>query len=52
MPDPRPDDTPAAGPQERPGTPGGQNDDYLDEQEYESFPASDPHSDWAGPPTS
>jgi hypothetical protein len=26
------------------------NDD-LDEQEDESFPASDPHSDWAGPPT-
>ena len=22
----------------------------LDEQELESFPASDPHSDWAGPP--
>jgi hypothetical protein len=21
----------------------------LDEQEDESFPASDPHSDWAGP---
>lgn len=26
-------------------------DDYLDEQELESFPASDPHSDWAGPPS-
>ncbi len=25
-------------------------DDYLDEQEVESFPASDAHSDWAGPP--
>jgi hypothetical protein len=23
----------------------------LDEQEDESFPASDPHSDWAGPPS-
>lgn len=22
----------------------------IDEQEVESFPASDPHSDWAGPP--
>jgi len=22
---------------------------HLDEQEDESFPASDPHSDWAGP---
>lgn len=26
-------------------------EDYLDEEEIESFPASDPHSDWAGPPT-
>jgi hypothetical protein len=26
-------------------------DDDLDEQEAESFPASDPHSDWAGPAT-
>jgi hypothetical protein len=25
------------------------SDDYLDEQEAESFPSSDPHSDWAGP---
>ncbi|HUJ65892.1 MAG TPA: hypothetical protein VLX59_10160 [Acidimicrobiales bacterium] len=25
--------------------------DSLDEQEVESFPASDPHSDWAGPST-
>ncbi len=25
------------------------SDDYIDEQECESFPASDPHSDWAGP---
>jgi hypothetical protein len=24
-------------------------DDYLDAQEEDSFPASDPHSDWAGP---
>jgi hypothetical protein len=24
-------------------------DDYLDEQEADSFPSSDPHSDWAGP---
>lgn len=23
--------------------------DRIDEQEDESFPASDPHSDWAGP---
>ncbi|HEV2360905.1 MAG TPA: HAD-IA family hydrolase, partial [Acidimicrobiales bacterium] len=25
-------------------------DRRLDEQEVDSFPASDPHSDWAGPP--
>jgi HAD superfamily hydrolase (TIGR01509 family) len=25
-------------------------EDRIDEQEVESFPASDPHSDWAGPP--
>jgi len=31
--------------------PDGEADrDRLDEQEDESFPASDPHSDWAGPP--
>jgi hypothetical protein len=24
-------------------------DERLDEQEDESFPASDPHADWAGP---
>jgi hypothetical protein len=23
--------------------------DRVDEQEIESFPASDPHSDWSGP---
>lgn len=32
----------------------GADDDHLDrlldEEEVESFPASDPHSDWAGPP--
>ncbi len=25
-------------------------DGYLDRQEEDSFPASDPHSDWSGPP--
>ncbi len=36
-------------------TVGGGEDDAarrdaaVDEQEEESFPASDPHSDWAGP---
>jgi hypothetical protein len=25
------------------------SDDYLDGQEEDSFPASDPHSDWSGP---
>lgn len=24
-------------------------DAYLDDEEADSFPASDPHSDWAGP---
>lgn len=33
---------------ERPGEPVT---DRVDEEEIESFPASDPHSDWAGPPT-
>jgi hypothetical protein len=26
-----------------------ESDDYLDGQEEDSFPASDPHSDWSGP---
>jgi HAD superfamily hydrolase (TIGR01509 family) len=26
-------------------------DERLDEEEVESFPASDPHADWAGPPS-
>jgi hypothetical protein len=25
-------------------------DQYVDGQEEDSFPASDPHSDWSGPP--
>jgi hypothetical protein len=25
------------------------SDEYLDGQEEDSFPASDPHSDWSGP---
>jgi hypothetical protein len=29
---------------------GSPDDPYLDGQEEDSFPASDPHSDWAGPP--
>ena len=41
-----------------PTVPGGERvaapvqqhvEEHLDEQEEESFPASDPHSDWAGP---
>jgi hypothetical protein len=54
MPDPRVNDktgdtnTGGAGSPE-PATPV--SDEYLDEQEDESFPASDPHSDWAGPPS-
>jgi hypothetical protein len=30
---------------------GDPEHDRLDEQEDESFPASDPHSDWAGGPS-
>jgi hypothetical protein len=31
--------------------PDGEDEDQrLDEEEAESFPASDPHADWAGPP--
>jgi hypothetical protein len=29
---------------------GPADDPYVDGQEEDSFPASDPHSDWAGPP--
>ncbi|MGD0749438.1 MAG: hypothetical protein ABSB68_16690 [Acidimicrobiales bacterium] len=28
----------------------GRRDRHIDEQEEESFPASDPHADWSGPP--
>jgi hypothetical protein len=38
---PSPDDEPQ-------GREGLSSEDYLDEQEEESFPASDPHSDWSG----
>jgi hypothetical protein len=50
MPDPQPNPEPsgtAAGPV--PAAPEPSAYDHLDEQEVESFPASDPHSDWAGP---
>ena len=30
--------------------PGPDPDEYVDGQEEDSFPASDPHSDWSGPP--
>jgi hypothetical protein len=29
---------------------GPDPDEYVDGQEEDSFPASDPHSDWSGPP--
>ena len=38
--DPRPGAADALGP----------DSDRVDEQEMESFPASDPHSDWSGLP--
>ena len=34
-----------AGPEAQP-----EAEQYIDEQEEDSFPASDPHSDWSGPP--
>ena len=53
MADPRPSEEPAeisvAGPEALSNSVGLTADDYLDEQEVESFPASDAHSDWAGP---
>jgi hypothetical protein len=53
MVDPRPNDIATEESADGPGSlesPRSVSDDYLDEQEDESFPASDPHSDWAGPP--
>jgi hypothetical protein len=50
--DPRANDKTSDGSTEGTGSSGPStpaSDDYLDEEEYESFPASDPHSDWAGP---
>jgi hypothetical protein len=34
----------------KPGQTGAEPDEYVDGQEEDSFPASDPHSDWSGPP--
>ena len=39
-----------ASPQDEPDEVEQDRDDYLDAQEEDSFPASDPHSDWSGPP--
>jgi hypothetical protein len=33
-----------------PAQDGADPEEYLDGQEEDSFPASDPHSDWSGPP--
>ena len=53
MADPRPSDEPAEAPVAEPEGPTNTvrvaTDEYLEEQEVESFPASDAHSDWAGP---
>jgi hypothetical protein len=55
MAEPKPTDeraeTSATDPEVPPAGVKGTADEYLDEQEDESFPASDPHSDWAGPAT-
>jgi HAD superfamily hydrolase (TIGR01509 family) len=37
-------------PAEAPASGAGGGNGRLDEEELESFPASDPHQDWAGPP--
>lgn len=39
-----------ATPQDEPEEEGTDREAYLDGQEEDSFPASDPHSDWSGPP--
>ena len=53
MADPRPREQPAKTSPADPEAPSDSlaalDDDYLDEQEVQSFPASDAHSDWAGP---
>ena len=41
---------PDGAPRRPDGAPEQEVADRLDEEEIESFPASDPHSDWAGPP--
>ena len=40
---------PPDGPESRDRSVVSSVDAYLDEQEEQSFPASDPHSDWSGP---
>lgn len=53
MSDPHPNPNPATTQTGEPADPPTADESrrchYLDEQEDESFPASDPHSDWAGP---
>ena len=39
----------SAAPQDELDDDAPEGDDYLDGQEEDSFPASDPHSDWSGP---
>ena len=38
-------------PQDEPDEVEADREEYLDGQEEDSFPASDPHSDWSGPAT-
>jgi hypothetical protein len=49
QPNPNPAKTQTGEPADPPTTDESRRCHYLDEQEDESFPASDPHSDWAGP---
>ena len=50
MPDPNENETEGeAAPDRTNGDERASRDRHIDEQEEESFPASDPHADWSGP---
>ena len=53
MPDPSQSETDAPEPEAAPDQTSVDEraslDRHIDEQEEESFPASDPHADWSGP---
>ncbi len=53
MPDPNENETDGPGDEATPDRTNGDEraslERHIDEQEEESFPASDPHADWSGP---